>query len=52
MLARDKKCSTNNKKAKPLAEKQEALLRDKIDVGFIFLTDKFVCKNPGRLATG
>ena len=52
MLERSKKRLTETKKAKPLAEKELSLLRDKIEAGDFVSTDKFVCKNPGRLPTG
>ena len=36
MLERYKKRSTNNKKVKPIPEKEGALLRHKIEVGYFF----------------
>ena len=50
-MARSKKYSTNTKKFKPLAENEEALPRDKIEVGD-FSTDQLFCKTPGRLPAG
>ena len=52
MLSRSKKRSANTKNFKTIAAKEGAFSRDKIEVGDLFSTDKFVCKNPGRLPTG
>jgi hypothetical protein len=52
MLARARKHSTNTNKVKPLAEKEGALSRDKLEVGDFVSTDQFICKTPGRLPTG
>ena len=42
ILTRSKKRSTNNKKVKPLAEKEGTLWRDKIEVGYFVSTDHFL----------
>ena len=52
MSERAKKCLINTKEFKPLAEKERALSRDKIEVGDFFSTDQFFCKTLSRLPTG
>ena len=52
MLDKSKKRSTNNKKVKPLAEKEGDLSRDKVEVEYFVSTDKLFCKTPVSLRTG
>ena len=52
MLARARKRLTNTNKVTPLADKEGALLQDKLEVGDFVSTDQFICKTPGRLLTG
>ena len=49
MLARFNKRLSNTKNVKPLEDREGALSRDKIEVRYFILSDKCVCRTPGRL---
>ena len=52
MMERAKKRSTNTKKVKPIPEKEGALSRDIVEVGYFVSAYQFVCKTTGNLPTG